>query len=282
MNENPVSPGIRLLSIFLDYLAAMILMGLLMLPQMVSSLAEALKVTHEHSAFDFQQFNWIFLVVFTFFFFKDCIKGRSLAKRILKLQVVNNLTGLPASPLQSFLRNIPILIWPIELAVTMFSPSRRIGDRIANTSVVRFASVTERTGIDFAQLTFSLVLSFGLSYVLTSSYDPDKISIGDQPTFVATSYNEEESHKLASIYKDSLGTYFTSDIRIYDKMEKDDRRYVSIIARAKYNFLTNDNELSIVDKKIMELLYANYPGVTGRLQYFYQVPGHSQKVSKDF
>src|SRR4249920_2539695 len=73
--------------------------------------------------------------LFVIYFCKDCIGGRSPAKRILKLVVVDNKTNEPATPLQSLIRNLFVLIWPIEVCVAFFNQKRRIGDRVAGTKL---------------------------------------------------------------------------------------------------------------------------------------------------
>lgn len=72
------------------------------------------------------------------YFCKDCINGRSLAKRILNLQVLDYDKSTPASPLQCLFRNFFIIIWPIEVLISLFNQERRLGDRIAGTKVSAF------------------------------------------------------------------------------------------------------------------------------------------------
>jgi uncharacterized RDD family membrane protein YckC len=72
------------------------------------------------------------------YFLKDSFYGRSLAKRITKLQVVNNATGEPASIARGFIRNVFIIMWPVEVLVSLFNPQRRIGDYVAGTKVVTY------------------------------------------------------------------------------------------------------------------------------------------------
>jgi uncharacterized RDD family membrane protein YckC len=66
---------------------------------------------------------------------KDFVKGKSIAKRILGLKVIDRQTGEAANSFKCFLRNMTIPIWPLEVFISLFSPSRRLGDLIANTRV---------------------------------------------------------------------------------------------------------------------------------------------------
>ncbi|WP_345052542.1 hypothetical protein [Hymenobacter glaciei] len=67
---------------------------------------------------------------------KDFLQGRSIAKRILGFVVVNRRTKSAASPLRCFIRNITILIWPIEVIMLLINPARRLGDYLAGTECV--------------------------------------------------------------------------------------------------------------------------------------------------
>src|SRR5688572_6713391 len=76
------------------------------------------------------------IFAFSLYFNKDIFLGRSPAKRILKFQVVNASTGEPANPLRSLIRNLTIILWPIEAIVALINPGRRIGDYLAGTRLV--------------------------------------------------------------------------------------------------------------------------------------------------
>ena len=66
---------------------------------------------------------------------KDFVQGKSIAKRILGLKIVDRKTGQSASELRCFLRNMTVPIWPVEILTTLFSKNRRIGDFIVNTRI---------------------------------------------------------------------------------------------------------------------------------------------------
>ena len=83
-------------------------------------------------------YPWVAGVVLLIYFNKDWFGGRSLAKRITGQQVVHVGSGLRADSLHCFLRNLTILVWPLELVVTLVSPRRRLGDWLAGTQVVPF------------------------------------------------------------------------------------------------------------------------------------------------
>jgi uncharacterized RDD family membrane protein YckC len=87
----------------------------------------------------------IIAFIWTLLFNKDIYFGRSLGKYWSSLQVVNIKTGRHANPIQCLVRNIFLLLWPIEMIILVFSPSRRLGDIIANTKVVVFDADIEKT-----------------------------------------------------------------------------------------------------------------------------------------
>ncbi|MCD2260207.1 RDD family protein [Psychroserpens luteolus] len=73
------------------------------------------------------------MIVYPITMNKDFLNGKSIGKRIFGIQV-QNLNNQKASEWKNSLRNfLPII--PIELLFTIFSPERRIGDRIARTKI---------------------------------------------------------------------------------------------------------------------------------------------------
>jgi uncharacterized RDD family membrane protein YckC len=83
-----------------------------------------------------RSYQLLFIALMVVYFLKDSFRGRSIAKRILKLQVVRNDSNEAASPARCFVRNIFIILWPIEVIATLFNSQRRIGDRVAGTRVI--------------------------------------------------------------------------------------------------------------------------------------------------
>jgi hypothetical protein len=80
--------------------------------------------------------SWFVSVVLIFIYLsKDFFRAKSIAKRLIGLQVIDQKTNLPASRLKCFIRNITVVIWPIEVVVTLGSTHRKLGDVLANTRV---------------------------------------------------------------------------------------------------------------------------------------------------
>lgn len=83
----------------------------------------------------FWKIYYIFLFVFMLiYFFKDVINGQSIGKRIVKIKVVDTAGNKPKL-FNLIVRNITILIWPIE-ALLILLEKKRLGDRLAKTEVV--------------------------------------------------------------------------------------------------------------------------------------------------
>jgi len=99
----------------------------------------------------------LFLVLFSVYVNKDGIKGKSPAKRFLGFVVVDNKTGRIANPIKTMLRNSTLLIWPIEVIVALFSPSRRIGDYIAGTKLIE-DDKTLKAALEIPKLISSLFI----------------------------------------------------------------------------------------------------------------------------
>ena len=74
-------------------------------------------------------------------FFKDVCKGQSVGKRIYKIAVVSE-NGEPASLKQLILRNVILIVWPVEVCWVSIQGKPRLGDIWAKTKVV---SVENRT-----------------------------------------------------------------------------------------------------------------------------------------
>lgn len=129
MNNSIPAIGLRLASMLLDHIFMCII---LIVPIVVLNLLSSGQ--DDNGLGPVVQLALVGLLVL--YFLKDSFDGRSLAKRITKLRVVNNTTGETASAARCFVRNIFIIIWPIELLISVFSPQRRIGDFVAGTKVI--------------------------------------------------------------------------------------------------------------------------------------------------
>jgi uncharacterized RDD family membrane protein YckC len=127
----------RLSSMLLDHIIMCFLVAVVTLPVFLIVLAifgrEALATDMMEHALEVLT-GFIVVVIY---FNKDWFSGQSLAKRFMGQRVVYVRTGLPASRPRCFVRNLTIPLWPLEVLITLFSPSRRLGDWLAQTKVVQ-------------------------------------------------------------------------------------------------------------------------------------------------
>lgn len=106
-------------------------------------------------------------MIFSIYLNKDAIRGKSPAKRILGLVIVDYKTGEIANPLKSFIRNLTLIFWPIEVIFSLFSPERRIGDHITGTKVIS-DDKTLKTEIKIGQIIISLIIGMLFMALITA------------------------------------------------------------------------------------------------------------------
>lgn len=167
--EKPTIP-LRLVSMFLDHFFTTFILtvscGIILIPMFI--------FYHDTSSDKLSEIeipmvitSLLFLIAFSFYFNKDIFNGRSIAKRILKLQIVDFKTREVASPVKCFIRNISLLIWPVEVVVTLFSPQRRIGDYMAGTQVEFYNINRKQNSITrkdyFSAIAFSFLYTLGFT-----------------------------------------------------------------------------------------------------------------------
>lgn len=120
MKVNDISVGKRLASMLLDHIIMTVIIVVIFSP-----------FVELNSDYTFAGF-----IALLMYFCKDSFGGQSVAKRALKLQILDSQTGDKANALKCFVRNMFCILWPIEVLITLGNTSRRLGDRIAGTKVV--------------------------------------------------------------------------------------------------------------------------------------------------
>ncbi|PKV49702.1 putative RDD family membrane protein YckC [Aquimarina sp. MAR_2010_214] len=287
--ELKTNAGTRIGSMVLDHIAMTFIAMIFFIPGMVSRFSTAFEVTHEQSNIDiFGGLSYVGLIGLAIYFCKDCINGRSIGKRALKLQVVENLSGNVASPIRCFIRDIFCVIWPIEVIVTLANPSRRIGDMVAGTKVVPFDPELEQPKSNFGQIGLALILAYGIMFLLMLPFESLKSKLkSNQVTYIESSLNEQTANETEQIFKDSLSEHLTSDVLIYDQIEQNkDLKYVSVILRLKENYLENDDNYEQIKSATVPLLLTKFPEGTfvGQIKYIYQQPRsiHTRTLSLDW
>lgn len=281
MTEQKTNAGTRIGSMLLDHIAMTFIAMIFFIPGMISGFSTAFEVSHEQTNPDiFGGLSYFGLIGFALYFCKDSINGRSIAKRALKLQVVENSSGKVASPIKCFVRNIFCILWPIEVVVTLASPSRRIGDMVAGTRVVPFNPGLEKPKINYGQIGLSIILAYGIMVLVMLPFEGLKSKMtSNQVSYVESSLNENAANETVQLFTDSLGTTLNPDVRVYDQIQENtDLKYVSVILRLNQNYLENDNDYEQIKSATVPLLLTKFPEGTfvGQIKYVYQQSGSMQ------
>lgn len=273
-DNKQISVGTRLGTMLLDHFFMTMIAMVFFIPSMISGFSDAFKVSHEQTNPDFMGgiLGYIGIFGFALYFCKDIFNGRSIAKRILKLQIVDNTTGQVASPLKCFIRNIFCVLWPIEVIVAMTNTNRRLGDRIAGTQLIIFDSSLEQPKINIGKTLLPIGISYGLMLLVMQAFP--KIEMA-KTNYSETSFNQTESKELEKLLTDSLGQYLTPDIKIYDTIKGENLKYVSTILKLKENYIEDDNSYRQLNEATTNLIYSKIPKktFTGQLKYVYQSSG---------
>ena len=276
-NDRPISVGTRLGAMLLDHLFMTIIAMIFFLPAMVAGFSDAFKVSHEQTDSNFMEGPLMYIGLFGFalYFCKDIIDGRSLAKRILNLQVIDNKTGLVATPLQCFVRDLFCILWIVEAIVAITNTSRRIGDRVAGTRLIYYNPTPEQPKPNVGKLALPVIISYGLLVLLVSLMPSVAVA---KTNYSETSYNAIESKELEKLITDSLGQYLTPDIRIYDTIKNENLKYVSTIVKLKEDYMADDNGYNQLHSLTTNLIYSKLPKetFTGQIQYVYKGSGQFQ------
>ena len=279
MTEQKVNSGTRLGTMILDHFLMTMIAMFFFVPGIISGFSNAFNVSHDQTNPDIFGNMYLGLLGFAVYFCKDCINGRSIAKRILKLQLVDNTSGQVASPLKCFVRNIFCVLWPIEVLVALINPSRRIGDRIAGTKLVPFDPSLEQPKPNFGQIAISLGIAYSIMLLtmLPINYLKSKME-GQKINIVKSSLNNQESKAVEQLFADSLGTNLTADVRVYDKIRNEDLKYVSVILQLKENYMADDESYEQLKSATVPLLLTKFPekNFVGRIQYVYKTDGSMQ------
>lgn len=79
---------------------------------------------------------WVALAILLLtLLFRDGYRGRSVGKRLLGLKIMTP-DGRPCGYVRSFVRNVTLILLPVEILLVLRRNSLRVGDRLAKTSVV--------------------------------------------------------------------------------------------------------------------------------------------------
>lgn len=225
--------------------------------------------------------EYISYIGFALYFCKDCLHGRSVAKRIFKLQVVNNDTGMAASPLSCLIRNLLGLLWPIEVVVSFFNTSRRLGDRIAGTKLVVYDNSKVELQVKTPQIIFSLILGYAFMFALMFVIHEYLILGSGKHEYVKSSYNRKASRQLQKLFKDSLQYNTRTEVEVYDSTTIGAAHYISMQFHLNSNYLKDSDTKRKITQRIKDILYARYnaDSLHGNVELIYREIGHVESQS---
>jgi hypothetical protein len=101
---------------------------------------------------------------------KDIIGSRSVGKRLNNLVILSKDENMTIPVEKLFLRNVTVIIWPLE-AVVLIVSGQRIGDFMLNTSVRPLDEKVynpDKQGVNFLWISCSVLVSSFLSFMWLS------------------------------------------------------------------------------------------------------------------
>lgn len=261
MNENKITAGARIGSMILDHIIMTLLIMIVAMPALIATFNNTLADDALSQTISFDWSTYLMLFGLSLYFNKDMIQGKSIAKRILKQEIVDIKTGEVASALKCLIRNLAIVIWPIEIIVVLINPSRRIGDFIAGTKVVLISyGRNSKPRVDIKIVVTSLFLGFfilliGSSMMNGKLFDREAEKI----KYVSSSYNENLSLQIANHLNKAHSKYLiNTDIKVYDKMNDDSLKYILASFYLKQNYI-DDPLFGSIQNELFDAMFQIIP-----------------------
>lgn len=287
MENNEVSVGSRIGSMLLDHFIMSFILTILVVPFSFIGLSETLSEESTQTAFNADLFLYALVLGLSLYLNKDAIKGKSLAKRILKQEVIDIKTGEIASPIKCFVRNILIILWPIEVIVVLASPSRRIGDLIAGTKVVNISTErNDNVSVNFKQVAISIALGFLIMFAISEFFSGlTGNGIFESPSYVETSYNKELSTEMENVVNNSNPEYILdSHIKVFDKVENDTVKYVAATFYLTENYISWESEFPKIENEIFSSMFEVIPKGEFILfgKFIYRGPTSMSSTAKNY
>jgi uncharacterized RDD family membrane protein YckC len=160
---NKLDTGTRLGTMVLDHIIMSFAVTILAAPGMVYDIVQIIGNPGAEPKLFLGNY-YLNIFAFSLYFNKDIYLGRSPAKRILKLQIVDIKTNEPANPLKCLVRNLTIVIWPIEAIVALVNNERRIGDFIAGTKLMTYDPAQHPRSANWPSIVVAIAVSVLVVY----------------------------------------------------------------------------------------------------------------------
>lgn len=272
--KDKVTIGLRLSSMLIDHFAMTFIIMFIVMPVFAISMFDAFNLNHEPSSFGIGGILFLFAFGVSAYFNKDIFNGRSPAKRILKMQVIDIKTGQAANPLKCLIRNLTIPLWPLEVFFVLINPKRRLGDKISGTRI-EYVANPEKTKMDWSNFAMAFLIAISLSVLISLPFMPlnSKWKM-DKVAYIEQTYDQNRSGQINTLFETQLdGLIKEADFKFYEKIENDDRKYVAGIL-----YFTNRSDYDNFgesEKKIFELLTSEFSldSHVCFLKFVYKEPG---------
>ena len=99
----------------------------------------------------------IYSIFISIYLNKDAINGQNILKKKFGFQVTNSFNDRPANPFKCTLRNVFIVLLPIDIFLLTINSDKRFGDYVARTKVTRTNSTEQHK--NWLLISFSFLLS---------------------------------------------------------------------------------------------------------------------------
>jgi len=282
MIKREMNAGTRIGSMLLDHFVLSFVLMIMVLPVFFVDFADNFAAEVPGTPHGINWMLYYMLFGISLYFNKDMIQGKSIAKRVLKIEVVDIKTGEIASSLKCLIRNLTIMIWPIEVIVVLASPSRRIGDYIAGTRIDYISEErNSKPRVDIKNLMLSIVLGFALLYLGSFVFDRN-IGAGlfSEPGYDPTSYNKQLSSRIENHLDSTQNNYIVdSYIRVYDNIYNDSLKYISATIFLNRNYINSGSRFDEVKQEIFNSMFEIVPKSDFILSGKFVYDGKSTKTS---
>ena len=261
MENYEVKVGSRIGSMLLDHVIMSFILAILIMPFMFIGMSESLSEESNQMSYESSLIIYAFILGMSLYLNKDAIKVKSIAKRALKHEIIDINTGEIASPLKCFIRNILIILWPIEVIVVLASPSRRIGDFIAGTKVVNISKERgENVSVNFKQIAITIALGFLIMFAISELFSRTGNGAFESPSYIETSYNKELSTQMENVVNSSNPEcILDSHIKVFDQVENDTVKYVAATFYLTQNYIERNSEFSNIKNEIFKSMFEVIP-----------------------
>ena len=286
-NKKEITIGLRLVSMLVDHFIMGFAMFIPIIPFMIIGMRNVFNISHEQASMEPSFVIYGVILGFAMYFNKDFFDGRSPAKRILRVQVINHKTGGVADPLRCLLRNLTIPVWPLETIFILINPHRRLGDYIAGTRIEAYDSekLKKKRGLKDYIIPIALGLLFTSSislpfFILSDSLKQKEIKE------IPESYNPGLSGELTMFLSYRLRNYSDStNIKLFDKVENDSLKYLSLLFYTNNeDLLESSNKFNYLKQMIIDTLDLKVAKTSFILsgKIIYKVPGRLQIKYMDY